>query len=313
MHHWGALFWTDMFKILPSIGAGVILVVAVLHLFLHGARAQDRPLAIGPEDVLTITIYAGGEEEHQSDVTVSAEGVINAPFIGSLQAAGLTPSQLEEKITRPLAEDYFVDPKVHVRIKEFHGIGYYIYGSVNSPGLYRMGAQASLLDLIAEAGGIADSAGNVAYIMKGAENHASEGDAVEDAASKSEPLQVEIDLGKLLEKGDQTQNPILTAGDVVYIPHRQALDLSASTVFVEGFVKNPGLYNYQPGLTALNVCTLAGGFAEWANPKRAKIIRKGDDGVQTIKINLVKVREGKIPDVKLKPGDRVYIPEDTLF
>ena len=71
-------------------------------------------------------------------------------------------------------------------------------------------------------------------------------------------------------------------------------------------------YDYQPGMTALSACIMAGGFVKFSAPNRAKIIRKKGDEVEVIKINLYKVQEGKIPDVELNPGDRVFIPESWL-
>ena len=284
----------------------------LIILFLAGpstpdVKGQDQPLKIGPEDVLTITIYAGGDLEHQSDATVSAQGIVDAPFIGTVKAAGLTPSQLEKKIAEPLAKDFFVDPKIHVRIKNFRSINYYISGSVQSPGLYEMTSQASLLELIAKAGGISPDAGNVAFIMRSAAKRMLNREPIEEVMSRSEPITVDL-LG-LLERGEQSQNPMLAPGDVIYIPPKQALNQSASKIYVEGQVGKPGLYDYQRGMTALGVCIMAGGFVKFSAPNRAKIIRKRGDDVETIKVNLLDVQDGKISDVELKPGDRVFIPE----
>ncbi|MBW2283035.1 MAG: polysaccharide biosynthesis/export family protein [Deltaproteobacteria bacterium] len=293
-----------------SYGVAVLTCIVLVFLFSPFSAAQDKSYRIGPEDVVTITIYAGGEEQHTSDVTVSAQGIMNAPFLGSVRAAGLTPSQLELQITKPLAKDYFVDPKVHVRIKEFHSINYYISGAIQSPGLYEMTSQASLLELIAKAGGVSFTAGNVAFIMRSAASHVMQGEPIDDVMSKSEPIK--IDLRGLLERGDQSENPLLEAGDVIYIPPKQALRQSASKVYVEGEIRNPGLYDYQPGMTALSVCIMAGGFVKFSAPNRAKVIRKKGDEVEVIKINLYKVQEGKIADVELQAGDRVFIPESWL-
>jgi protein involved in polysaccharide export with SLBB domain len=57
-----------------------LLICALLPVFIAGA--QEKPYLIGPNDVLTIIIYAGGQKQHESDLTVSVSGKINAPFIG---------------------------------------------------------------------------------------------------------------------------------------------------------------------------------------------------------------------------------------
>ncbi|HUV50165.1 MAG TPA: polysaccharide biosynthesis/export family protein [Anaerolineae bacterium] len=83
-------------------------------------------------------------------------------------------------------------------------------------------------------------------------------------------------------------------------------------ISVEGQVKKPGVYDYQRGITALNACIVAGGFDKFAAPNRARIIRKENDEQVIIKINLNDVKEGKIPDIELKPGDLILIPETWL-
>ncbi len=189
----------------------LILASTLILSFLATAdiSAQSREgYKIGPQDVLTLKIYAGGKDQQEADLTVSSQGFVNVPFIGSVKALGLTTSQLEALITEALARDYFVDPQVNISVK-----GYY---SVRS------------------------------YIS------------------------------------------------------------------VEGEVKRPGVYDYQKGLTALNACILAGGFDKYAAPNRTIIIRKEGDEQTTIQINLDDVRRGKVPDVELKPGDWIHVPESWL-
>jgi polysaccharide export outer membrane protein len=283
----------------------LILISCLLTAFVvvcpAPAVCQNIPYKIGPRDVVSLTIFAGGEMEHEVDLTVSAQGRINVPFIGSTKVTGLTPSELEEKITRPLAADYFVNPKVNIRVKEYHSLHYYISGAVKKPGLYETTSEASLLELIAKAEGVLPGRGNVAYIMR----HP-------PGSSKKKSNPVKVDLQKLLDKGDMSGNLSLKPGDVVYIPLQESFDLAESKIYVEGEVRTPGIYNYQSGLTAMNACIMAGGFGEFAAPNRTRIIRQNGDKVEVIKINLKDVKDGKIPDVQLKPGDRIHVPESWL-
>ncbi|MDY7038494.1 MAG: polysaccharide export protein, partial [Thermodesulfobacteriota bacterium] len=76
--------------------------------------------------------------------------------------------------------------------------------------------------------------------------------------------------------------------------------------------KKPGLYDFQPGMTAMNACIMAGGFDKFAAPNRTRIIRTKGDEVEVIKINLNHVKEGKTPDIELQPGDRIHVPETWL-
>ena len=281
-----------------------------LYLFSGLSVAQSKAYLIGPRDILTLTIYAGGEEQQEVDLTVSARGMINAPFIGPVRAEGLTIPQLEALINEPLARDYFVDPQVNISIKEYHSLHYYISGAVQSPGMYVMSSKASLMELIAKAGGVLSQRGNVAYILRASTEQIAGGQEIENLISHKDPIKV--DLKRLLDKGDMSFNLILQSGDVVYISLQKALDLAESKIYVEGEVKKPGIYDYQPGLTALNACIMAGGFAKFAAPNRTRIIRKQGEKQEIIKINLNDVKKGKIPDIELKPGDRIHVPETWL-
>ncbi len=285
----------------------VLLQIVTFIFFITTTYAREgKAYLIGANDIINITIFAGGEKQHDADLTVSSHGTINAPFIGTIKAEGLTPSQLEMKIAEPLIEDYFVDPKVNISIKEYHSLHYYISGAVNKPGMYVTHTEATLLELIAKAEGVLPERGNLAYIMRSSKDEGKTGEEL----SHSEPIKV--DLQRLLDKGDMSSNPVLMPGDVIYIPLNKALDLAESKVYVEGEVRRPGIYDYQPGMTAMNACIMAGGFDRFAAPNRTRVVRKKDDGLEIIKINLNHVKNGEIPDLELKPGDRVHVPETWL-
>jgi len=274
------------------------------------AQAQMEAYRIGPRDVITLTISAGGELQNSLDLTVSEKGTINVPFLGSVQAEGRTIFELEALITKPLAQDYFVNPEVNISIKEYHSLQYFISGAVKSPGLYKMTSKATLLELIAKAGGVMPERGNVAYIQRESADHgaASKGKKNQESPNGS----IKVDLKKLLDQGDMTQNRGLESGDVVYIPLEKALNLAESKIYVGGEVKRPGIFTFQPGLTALNACIMAGGFTKFAAPNRTRVFRKQGEEQKIFKINLNDVRKGKIGDIKLLPGDRIHVPETWL-
>jgi len=284
-------------------------VAASLFSFLigGGAHAQTESYRIGPRDVITLTIYAGGELQNMLDLTVSAHGMINVPFIGSVRAADHTTTELEVLITKPLAADYFVNPEVNLIVKGYHSLYYYITGAVEAPGLYEMTSRATLLELIARAEGLLPSRGNLAYIKRKSAQRTANGQDVAHLASGNGSIKV--DLKKLLDQGDMSQNLSLEPGDLVYIPLEKMLDVTESKIYVAGRVKRPGSFDFQPGMTALSVCIMAGGFTVWAKPQNTKVIRQQGGKQIVSEINLNDVREGKIADMKLQPGDNIYVTD----
>ena len=79
-------------------------------------------------------------------------------------------------------------------------------------------------------------------------------------------------------------------------------------IFVMGAVKKPGAYGLQERMTVLGACLLAEGFTDFASPRRVKVTRMENGRQKTIKVDLVKVREGKKEDLALQRGDRIEVP-----
>ncbi|MCP3872996.1 MAG: polysaccharide export protein [Desulfobacteraceae bacterium] len=272
--------------------------------------SKNSDYRLGKEDVLTISILAGGEKQVETKMVVVGNGYVNVPFVGKIKAEGLTIDELEKAIIIPLERDYFVKPQVNLQIEEYNSLQFFISGAVKSPGKYELDFTPTIMDLVANAGGVLPGRGNTAYILREVEAREISATKIKEKIAKSEPIRV--DLRKLLDEGDMSENIRLQSGDTVYIPPGAKLNQSGNMIYVEGKIKNPKVFNYQPGLTALTVCIMAGGFDKFAAPNRAKIIRQTKDGQETIKLNLERVIAGEIPDLILKPGDRIHIPESWI-
>jgi protein involved in polysaccharide export with SLBB domain len=186
----------------------IILPCFLLLTFSIEVCSEIEGYRLRPNDVIKLSIFAGGEMQTEVELTITSEGLITCPFLGDIKAEDLTISELTKKIKEPLARDYFEEPQVIISIKESKSPGWNVY--------------------------------------------------------------------------------------------------------VLGMVKNPGAYEFKEGMTALDACVLAGGFKEFAAPNRATVTQRENGEDKVIKINLDKVREGKIKDIPLKPGDRIDIPESLL-
>lgn len=288
----------------------VFILIFLFSLVTAGTGlCQTDTYLIGPRDVLSVAIYAGGVEQETVVLTVSEHGKINVPFIGSVIAQGLTLAELETAIHGPLEQDYFVDPQVNVQVKEYHSIRFFISGAVKKPGQYEMTSSTNFLELVARAEGLLPDRGSIAYVLR--ENH---GISTEEDVKKAikNNATIKVDLTRLLDEGDLSHNITLIPGDIVYIPRADKLNQSVYKIYVEGEVKRPGVYDYQPGMTAMAACVLAGGFDKYAAISRVKIVRNENGNQEIIKVNLEKVQDGRIPDIPIKPGDHIHIPETWL-
>jgi polysaccharide export outer membrane protein len=110
---------------------------------------------IGPDDVMKVDFWR--DKEMSSEVTVRPDGKISLPLINELQAAGLTPAQLRDRISEE-AKKYVEDPTVTVEVKVINSRKIFITGEVRKPGPYPLTGNTTVLQLISIAGGLGDYA-----------------------------------------------------------------------------------------------------------------------------------------------------------
>jgi polysaccharide biosynthesis/export protein len=110
---------------------------------------------IGPEDVLTITVWRNVDLSRE--VTVRPDGRISLPLIGDITAVGRTPSQLSEDISAKLKE-YKENPQVSIVVKEVNSYAIYVLGEVAKPGKYPLRSKTTLLQGITIASGFTPTA-----------------------------------------------------------------------------------------------------------------------------------------------------------
>ena len=111
---------------------------------------------IGPDDVLQVMVWR--EKDMSSEVVVRPDGKITLPVIDEVQAAGLTPEQLRNKVTEAAKKFFKEDPTVTVVVKAINSRKVFITGSVAKPGPYPLTSSTTVLQLIAMAGGLAEFA-----------------------------------------------------------------------------------------------------------------------------------------------------------
>ena len=117
-------------------------------------------LEASPSDYL---IHAGDELEivvwKQPDLTrrilVRPDGRIGIPLIGDVEAEGLTPRDLQQAVQERLRKSVMVmDPLVTVIVAAARKPQVTIQGSIARPGVYVLEQRLTVLDLVAQAGGL---------------------------------------------------------------------------------------------------------------------------------------------------------------
>ncbi len=110
-----------------------------------------------------IKIFVVGEDKISGDYEIDPEGSVSVPVAGTLRAAGLTKSELEERLAQKLrSAQYLRDPMVTVDISAFRP--FYVLGEVEKPGEYVYHAGLSVVSAVAVAGGYTYRA-NKSYVL----------------------------------------------------------------------------------------------------------------------------------------------------
>jgi polysaccharide export outer membrane protein len=130
------------------------------------ARYIPHDYVIGSGDTISIDVF--DVKELSRDVRVSQTGTIGLPLIPvRLQVKGLTETQAEQKITEVLQANGLVShPEVSVSVKNRKSKPITVVGAVPRPMVYQAERPVTLLEVLAEAGGVSADAGDTAIVTR---------------------------------------------------------------------------------------------------------------------------------------------------
>src|SRR5712692_5751716 len=111
---------------------------------------DDPNYVIGAEDMLDISVWK--EPDVSRAVPVRPDGKISLPLRHDIQAAGLTPMQLQARITESLKK-YITDPQVTVIVTAVNSRRIYILGEVVRTGAFPLLMNMTVLQALSAAGG----------------------------------------------------------------------------------------------------------------------------------------------------------------
>jgi polysaccharide export outer membrane protein len=156
---------------------------------------------IGADDVLSIIFWR--DKELTSDVTVRPDGKVSLPLMNDIQATGLTPAQLKDRIVEE-SKKYVEDPNVTVVVKAINSRRVFITGEVRKPGPYSLTGPTTVLHLISISGGLADYAKPEKITIVRTEN--------------GKPVSFKFNYKEVVEGKKLGQNIELKPGDTIIVP-----------------------------------------------------------------------------------------------
>jgi len=158
---------------------------------------------IGPGDTLEVFVWRN--PELSSKVPVRPDGKISTPLVEDMVAVGKTPTELARDIEKVLGE-YVKSPQVNVIVTQplsaFSQVK--VIGQVVKPQSLPYREGMTVLDALLTVGGLGPyAAGNRAKVVR------TEG---------GKQIQIDVNLGTIIDKGDMRQNLRLQPGDVIVVP-----------------------------------------------------------------------------------------------
>jgi len=248
---------------------------------------------LGPGDTLQIEVM--GDLATEATATVGPDGMIYYYILPGVDVWGLTLSQARDRLGQELQKFIREKPVVALTLLTVSSQRIWLLGRLNSPGVYALEGPTSLLDAVAGAGGL--------------EVNTPAGGEYSETADLSRSFLIRgghlipVDFQRLLRGGDLSQNVYLQPDDFIFVP-----SLSSSQVHVLGAVLQPRSERMSGSLTVVEAIALAGGTVPGACLPNVAILRGSLTHPEIAIVAVDSVLHGKAPDVRLEPGDIVYVP-----
>jgi polysaccharide export outer membrane protein len=113
------------------------------------------------------------------------------------------------------------------------------------------------------------------------------------------PMQLQQQITEKLRK-------FLTEPQVTVI----VTQINSRRVYIMGEVNRPGMFPLLPNMTILQLVTTAGGFTQFANTSKVRLLRNENGKQVAYSFNYKEVLAGRQPEqnLTLKPGDSIVVP-----
>ncbi len=273
-------------RIVYEPGAVVLSFASRLSALDSESDPEDQ-YTIGPSDRLLLTVH--NQEKLTTELTVTGDGVITAPLVGDVRAAGLSPRLLANRVAEHLGRDFLVDPQVDVDIIEYNSQWVVVSGQVKKPGRVALEGGTRLKEVLGQAEGFNEFAGQSIVITR-----------TIPGTGETKTLRVDrfdFERGKV--------NPSLSHEDSVEVE-------LAERCYVQGEVRDAGWTAVQRETTLLRAIADANGLTEWADRKNVIVLNPSGKQPRKRVFNLNKIENGKIDDPRMVGGEMIIVKRRFL-
>jgi len=256
---------------------------------------DETAYRIGAGDQIRIDIF--NVPELSREYRVDALGNINMPLVGQLSISGYDQGEAEAAIAAAYSERYLRNPQVSISVIEFRSQQFTAIGALSSPRIYNIDRRVTLMEAIAMSGGLASNAGTQIYLT----------DRVRDPETGDLGTRsVIIGVEDLMERPED-YNFYIGDNALINVPR-------AGSIFVEGAVERPGVYQRTGDTTVLKAIAMAGGLKFEANRSNLRVLRRdplSNNWLQD-EVSMADIRESPLQDIPLRDGDIVMVEAGVI-
>jgi len=156
---------------------------------------------IGEQDVLAITVWK--ERELSGTVVVRPDGKITLPLVDDISVVGLTTAQLRALLIERL-KPFVAVPQVTVAVSQINSRKVYLIGEVAKTGMFAINSSTTVLQLLAEAGGMSNFAKRKdIYVLRN---------------QQGKQVKYRFNYDEVVRGKNNQQNILLEPGDTVVVP-----------------------------------------------------------------------------------------------
>lgn len=247
---------------------------------------------VGPFDEIVVSIL--GPKSKQYELTISSEGKVFIPDIGSIDLKNKTLAEADSLIRKKVKLNYKAD-EVNIFLKEIRKFKVIVGGSALKPAIVSATPMDRVSEVIDKAGGLKPAASLRKILL------------IRNSGEKV----IKVDLLKFFMTGDKESNPYVLGGDYIMIPPSSEQE----SIQILGEVGFPNKFEFSPDDSLSTIIRLAQGIIQSSFLDSVEIVRFSQDGSNykkwfvninhwRDKINSYVPLEGDFP---LQPGDRVFI------
>jgi polysaccharide export outer membrane protein len=200
------------------------ILLAIFAFFLGSAAMAQSDYRISPGDVLSVEVLE--DKSLNREVLVLPDGRFSFPFAGTVSAGGRSTQEVASALASAIAPNFASPPNVFVTVRQLRPvvpsaggvaakpatIGIYFLGEVAKPGLVEVKPGTTLLQALAQGGGLTSFAATKRLQLRRT-----------DPATGQQVVH-KINYRALSDGAALAHDIVLIDGDVILVPERRLFE-----------------------------------------------------------------------------------------